>query len=238
MSDGRVCAVLTGDIVLSKRFTEKGPAISITIREAYRAAEDAFEDTLVGLDVFRGDSWQMLLRAPNKALRIALLMRALIRSRKDLPHADTRIAIGLGELAFVDHQNISESQGEAFTLSGQALERLTGGDVRLAAALPGSLAPQGTQLLSPQETLDTVMTLLDTICAGWTAAKAETVAGALRGWKQERIADERGVAQSTISRVLSSANWTAICQAVEWWERAVTFTNTVSKKDDLPDVAD
>ncbi|MFW6437519.1 MAG: hypothetical protein ACOCZ7_00780 [Armatimonadota bacterium] len=224
MAEREIRAVLTGDIVLSARFAESGPAISSAIKDAYRAGEDAFEGALTGVDVFRGDSWQVLVNSPAHALRVALLMRALIRSRKDLPNADTRVAIGIGEVTFVDPHNVSESQGEAFRLSGEALESLSRSSVHMAAVIPAEwVTDTPSQLLRPQETLDTVMILLDAICGSWTAVMAETVAGALRGWTQERIGDERGVTQSTASRVLSSAKWSAVEQALDWWEHSIRY---------------
>lgn len=219
MAEERLYAVLSEDIVESRRYTDLGPAVRDAIKGAYQACSEEFGDAVLGIDVFRGDSWQVLVRVPGLALRVGLLMRALIRSNAELSGADTRLAIGVGAVEFVDEQNLSESQGEAFTLSGEALERLQGGGNRMAVALPARWRSHpGERPLVSQETLDTMMALLDAICTSWTAVMAETVAGALRGWTQQRIAEGRGVAQSTASRMLDRANWAAVAAAVKWWE--------------------
>ncbi|MBD3291791.1 MAG: hypothetical protein GF393_02640, partial [Armatimonadia bacterium] len=88
MAEERLYAVLSGDIVGSRRFSEKGPAIRDAIKDAGVACAEAFEEALEGMppaDVFAGDSWQMLLRAPGPALRVGLCMRALVKSSERLP---------------------------------------------------------------------------------------------------------------------------------------------------------
>jgi len=217
MTGERLYAVLTGDIVRSARFVEQGPAIGGLIREAYGAAEEAFTDAVGGIDVFRGDSWQMLVRRPALALRIGLLMKALIRSNEELPDVDTRVAIGVGSVAYVDEENLSESQGEAFTLSGEALDGLQDSKVRIAVKVPMTWAERDV-LLDPQATLDTMMALLDAIASEWTAAMAGAIAGKARHLTQQEIAEMTQVSQPAISKALIAGHWGAIERQLLWWE--------------------
>lgn len=224
MSDEQLYAVLSGDIVESRRFVDRGPALRDAIKSAYRTCADAFPEALRGLpevDVFAGDSWQILTDSPTSALRIALCMRALIKSNAELPGVDTRVAIGVGTIGYLGDDRLSMSQGEAFTLSGVGLRELEAVDACRLAALAASTPAGGQQgALAFQRTLDTVMLLLDVICEGWTASQAAAMACALRGWTQTQSAHHSGISQPAVSKALCAAKERAVREAVSWWEHA------------------
>jgi len=220
-------AALTGDIVGSRRFAGKGPAVRDAIKEACGAVVEAFDGGLSGLptvDVFAGDSWQMVTRSPAQALRIGLCIRALIRANEGLPGADTRLAIGVGSVDFIAEQDLSESQGEAFRLSGQSLESLKSSGGRLAVSIAG-MTDRELAASDPNaeaaDAMDTVIALLDASCRGWSPSRARAVAGVLRGWTQQRIAEDAMVSQSAVAQALAGARWPAIERAIEWWETAL-----------------
>lgn len=218
--DTGIYAVISGDIVGSSRFMEKGPAVRDAIKSAHAKCAEAFVDALGGLpgvDVFAGDSWQMLVASPTPALRIGLCMRALLKADPELPDADSRIAIGIGGAEFIDHENLSVSQGEAFRLSGEALERLRDDGLRLAVALPERLRRRSNQL-DVQATIDTMMVLVDSLCRDWTAHQASVVARALMGRTQVSTADELSITQPAVSQALSAAKWHELEAVLLWWE--------------------
>jgi hypothetical protein len=221
MADRRLYAVLSGDIVESRRFVDRGPAIRDAIKAAYLRCAEAFPEALGGMpavDVFAGDSWQMLISSPAPALRVALCMRAQIKANEALPKVDTRVAIGIGAVEFIDAENLSESQGEAFMLSGGALERLRDDGVRLGVALPAEWSER-EQGLDPQETLDVMMTLLDAICGRWTPAQAGIVARALGGASQMKISSDLEISQPSVSKALGAARWSDVEEVLDWWMR-------------------
>ena len=87
------------------------------------AAEPAvlYQDLkLTGPEIFRGDSWQLLVSPSRYALRLACFIRAGLRSRS---LADTRIGIGLGDVE-MHGDRPGQSDGIAFRLSGRALDGL------------------------------------------------------------------------------------------------------------------
>jgi hypothetical protein len=219
MSDDRVYAVISGDIVKSRRYAERGPAIRDAIKDAWGECAEAFDALaeMPEVDVFAGDSWQILLPSPAPALRVGLCMRALIKSDERLPKADTRLAIGIGTVDFVDQDSVSEGQGEAFGLSGEALDALQGSKLRMTVRVPETWSDRGG-LLDPQATLDTMMALVDAICSDWTASQAAVVAGALMELDQTRIGEQLSISQPAVSQALHGANWRAVERTVRWWE--------------------
>ncbi|MFO8080031.1 MAG: hypothetical protein R6V07_06960, partial [Armatimonadota bacterium] len=66
MSDERLYAVLSGDIVESRRYIEKGPALRDAIKAAYGECAQEFDGLaeMPAVDVFAGDSWQIMAQSP------------------------------------------------------------------------------------------------------------------------------------------------------------------------------
>ena len=227
METDRVYAVISGDIVQSRRFSSMGPLLRDAIKQAYLQCAEAFDDALGGLpevDVFAGDSWQVLVSSPARSLRVGLCMRALLKSYRELPSADTRIAIGIGDVEFVDEDSLSQSQGEAFMLSGEALDRLRDESVRMAVSLPERWTAHVTeQLFEPQGTLDAMMALLDAICADWTARQAGIISRALMGRTQVETAQEMSISQPAVSQSLDAAKWAAVEGPLQWWESTARY---------------
>lgn len=47
------------------------------------------------VDVFRGDSWQLLINDPEKFFEIALYFRSLLKAKSEESNIDTRVSIGV-----------------------------------------------------------------------------------------------------------------------------------------------
>jgi len=212
-------AVLTGDIVnsskLSKAERQRLPA---EIKRAARETQKTFPDAVpLDLEVFRGDSWQLLLSDPVRSLRIGLFFRACLRSGRERGRGlDTRMAIALGAVDFVPKGKVSEGDGEAYRISGRVLEELPSNRF-LRIAGPD---------LPEQSGLDAIVGLIDAIAQGWTGRQARAVAGALRGWTQEKIAASwsEAVSQPAITKHLGGARWPAL-------ETALAFCEAYLKKE-------
>lgn len=200
-------AVLTGDIVGSTR--RDAPPMAEVRRALHAAVGDyasADPDTVVGaVDIFRGDSWQLLLASPGDALRAAILLRSGLKARTDL---DTRIAIGIGPAEGLDSGKISASSGEAFLASGRMLDEM-GKKQRLA------LAPSPcTQ--SVMSWMPVFLDLVDVVVADWSQRRAEIAAVALSHpeWTHEEIGafvsaqrgDEQAISQQGVSDHLAKGH--------------------------------
>lgn len=216
MASGRIYAVLTGDIVDSSRLGEViSEPISQILERTGKKVTGHFQSAIQGpIDVFRGDSWQMVVSDPAKAIRIGLLFRAFLRAESG---SDSRVSIAFGEIDYLPLENISTGTGQAFTLSGQGLEgNLREGRMNLTIpSLMGTLEGQGLEIITQ---------LIDLQVGGWTKAQSQAAAGALIDLTQADIAGSwqpEPVSQQAISQHLENAGWTQIKNALVYLEEVL-----------------
>ncbi|WP_156180479.1 hypothetical protein [Rufibacter radiotolerans] len=222
-------AVLTGDIIDSTLLSDSERArLNQVMNEGLT--------TLVGKDhyeIFRGDSFQILLDTPSLALKTAIQVRCLLRKSliSDQLHqnptskkaskanplqysykrevVDARISIGLGKTGYKG-PNIKTSDGEAFQLSGRALDSLKSKGPRLVVA-------------TPQEEfnayMEVICSLLDVFINNWSVQQAEVIYELLEGKKQQEIADMLHITQASVSQRISSAHWQEVEKAVALFQQ-------------------
>lgn len=224
ISKGKVYAVITGDIVGS---TKLSPAemkkVRATVGEAVSETARAFvlrnDPITKGAEFFQGDSWQVLLGEPANALRLALLIQASLRSKVN---AETRAAIGIGVVSSIE-RTAAISTGEAFTLSGRALEDIPAG-VRLTGALP-------ERVRIPALWFPHLLHLCSGLLRGWSRRQAEVMALwlSLPDPTYESVASRLipPVAKQSVSDILTSANLQALYEALSIfqatpWQELVT----------------
>ena len=109
-----ITGVITGDIIKSRG--QKNPDIWLnTLRNAlsYLCPDEKY------WIIYRGDSFQLEINNFSESFKYATYLKACIKSIHGL---DVRLAIGIGNKTY-DGQSVSESNGEAFVFSGEALEK-------------------------------------------------------------------------------------------------------------------
>ncbi len=207
-------AVLTGDIVGSSGLS---PENHRKVVRAVKSVADAFPDAVVGaVDVYSGDSWQMLVSDCGLSLRIAVYLRAILKREKDFS-VDSRVSIAWGDVDMeqVDAERMSESTGELFTASGRGLVELKKAslmcfsvlhDDYLSAAVGGALG------------------LVDVLIRQWSTEQARAVAATLMGRTQAAIAAEFGVGQSSINKSLQAAHWLEIESTLNSIDKIIKIT--------------
>ena len=215
MSDaGQSYAVLTGDIVKSSKLTA---AQLESVRECVLAAIDQARGWRRGTvkgkaEFYRGDAWQVLVADVSQALRVALLIRASVIAQGI---ADTRVSIGLGTVDNLSRTRVSLSTGEAFVLSGHALDELSVATRLTIAASSRPVAPW----------LRSAALLCDALVSQWTARQAEIVALMLdrRDTTHENIARlvTPPITQQAVSKALTGAGWMAIEQLLMTFEQNI-----------------
>jgi len=216
LNDAVRCAVITGDIVGSSGLSlPVRQRLVRVIGESSRQLRRIFGRTVpLDVDVFRGDSWQVLLTDPPRSLRAALMFRALLRWKMESHSFDTRLAIGVGTADLMPHRRVSEGSGEAFRASGLALDSMK--KRRMAFAFPGS---------DVEAPLDVIVHLVDEIAVRWTDRQARAIVGAMQGWTQKKIAatwEAPEISQPAVALHLEAAGWHAVKRALAEFEQQLT----------------
>lgn len=204
-------AVLTGDVVGSSKLS---PALREKLHEGLQIGIDNLGAGADG-EIFRSDSFQIVLQQPVRGLRAALQMRSRLRSSS--PNAlgkpmDTRVAVGIGRVSY-RAEKVVESDGEAFQLSGRGLdELLKTRKRRLLVRTPDA---------DLNASLDVICAFLDEMVNAYSARQAEAMSLLLDGMKQPEIAQRIGIGQSSVNQRIQSAHWSAVEYALDYFERMI-----------------
>ncbi len=204
-------AVISGDIVGSSRLDrESREDLPRILKQAAATLREFLGDAIpLDIDIYAGDSWQLLLTDPGAALRAAVFLRAYLLDRAE--GVDTRIAVAVGGVDFVPGERVSEGDGEAFRLSGRLLQETDPGRrMRFACSQ------------SPDAGVwDLAFGLIDAIISrSWSAKQARAVSGSLRGWPLSRTATlwSSPISDPTVAGHLKKAGWPAIERTIEYFE--------------------
>lgn len=220
MVQKKVFGVLSGDIVGSSdmHLRTGSPTTAIIQSIGEKVIANFPEDVVHEIDVYRGDSWQMVCLNPVRSLRVGLFFRALIKADRQIQPADSRLSIGIGEIDFLPKQGISAGDGEAYRLSGGGLDRC-GKRRRMCLVFPNEKHSSLTR------GLDQIVRLIDFQVQRWQPGQSEAIAGALLGFTQQKIAQEwvkEPVTQQTISQHLESAGWVVIKSTLAYFESTLS----------------
>lgn len=222
--------IITGDIVASQSIKPKVRQklfgdISVFLKELKKKWLNDYE-------TFRGDSLQCEVKSPEMALRVSLMIRAFFKgylSEEELPKAqankvdertkgyfttgfDIRLAIGIGEVDFIKKNKITSSDGEAFRLSGEALDSLKQDAHRI------TVKTFNTEF---DEQLEPAILLLDALIQKWTLNGAELVLYLLQNKKEEEIAGLLKISQSAVNQRKKNAQWFAIEKLIQYFEKTI-----------------
>jgi hypothetical protein len=209
MKSAATFSVLTGDIIKSSRLSaDELETVHQTLRDAVEALKSWKRGLVKGrLSLFRGDSWQLLLSDPAFALRVAVYLRACLIAGG---LADTRVAVGVGSVENLNTRDVTRSTGEAFSLSGSALDAMKD-PARLALAVADAPA-------RPAGLIAVIGQLVDALISEWTQRQAEIVSHAVH--PDEPIHEDIAaalvppVSRVAVTRSLNGAHWQAIREAI------------------------
>ena len=200
-------AVLTGDIVNS---TLLGKAAE---KKLLHLMQQLFRDHK--LEFYRGDSFQALLQQPATALRLSLLCRSAAISLQEAQPpvlSDFRISIGIGEV-ISPVRTLKTAKGQAFVLSGRALDEITKTNSRLAITTGNELANEGLQVIADY---------LNSIFRAMTGKQAEVIFRLLKGETQQAVARTLKKTKSTIHQRVISGRWPEIEKLLFQFEKIIT----------------
>jgi len=163
-------------------------------------------------EIYRGDSFQLMVKDPVQALTRAIEIKATV---KTLPGMDVRMAIGLGEMTY-QASRITESNGTAFIHSGEKFERL-------------KKEKQNLALQSDWDDFDREMNLLLKLgliaMDNWTENAAEIMSMVLENAavSQETLGSMLHIRQSAVSRRLKRAYYDEIMALAEWYQTRINM---------------
>ena len=216
-------AVITGDVIDSTQLAapeRKKLEEILRLGLAEIAGKNNFE-------IFRGDSFQILLPEPETALKKAIQIRCWLRkqpivgpektahktqtasSKKGI--IDARLALGIGSVSYQSKQ-IRTSDGEAFRLSGRTLDEPKYRNSRILIATP-----------SPElnDFLEVTFTLLDILISNWSVQQAEVIYELLNHQTQTAIAGKLNISQASVNQRAKTAHWPAIEKAIALFQTKI-----------------
>lgn len=204
----RTYSILTGDVVGSSKLpvAERRRLATALERLGKDLARVHPTDVPLGLEVFRGDAWQLLVTAPERALRIALEVRAALRVQL-ASVVDTRVGIGVGTIRFLPARSVSGGDGPAYVAAGDALDGL-GSFERIALA-----HGVGSAVMPAASALRALLATTDALAQEWTRGQARAALGALRGETQEMTGERwepTPISQQAVAQHLARGRWHAI----------------------------
>jgi len=174
--------------------------------------------------LFKGDSVEIFLHDPHEALRVALLLKTLVKktfawgkennARRELFRKyGIRLAIGIGEMRIADQkQDILD--GEAIYNSGRLLEKASKEKLSIKRSMFFACP---NPLLT--EYVDVMVGLLDTLLRNATSRQNEILYYRLLGKNEKEIAGMLDIKQSAVNQRSNSAGWKAVESALNYYEK-------------------
>lgn len=216
-------AVITGDIVNSTNISNHAKMI----RSLKWIMQQLVEYGYVPAhrwEIFLGDSFQVITET-EQALHTALILRSGFRGgvyRLASPlvvgemleeRIDVRLSIGIGGIGEISDP-ISESFGEAFTLSGKMLETITDEGLRLLVVTPDAQLNVHFEM---------VCRLVDVLINKWSENSSQAIfRNLLVGETQKETADFLGISQSSVQNRLKIAHMDEIRYLLSYFQGQIS----------------
>lgn len=207
----KMVSVITGDIVNSSSLPKKEQnKIEECIRKVLEEYEDKsiFQESLNYI-FYRGDSFQIVIKDSEKSFRLAMKIRLAVK--KQFSENDVRMSIGIGKIENNTGQ-INQSTGEAFTLSGKALDEMDAHERIVFNAKNKEL----------NQHINISLRLLEVIIKNWTQEMCEVVDMAMGNLSQKEMAKKIGVNQPAVSKRLKHANSKEYMEYIDYYEEVIS----------------
>jgi hypothetical protein len=203
-------AVLTGDIVnstlLDKTHEQRLFSLLNLILSGHRH------------EFFRGDSFQAYITDPKDALKIALQCRTAaigLDPEASTVSADVRVSIGIGNVE-TPVRALATAKGEAFLLSGRALDDLKSAEGRLIIVIENKIAAVALEVMSDY---------INSIYKQMTPKQAEVILELLNGNSQQQASENLKRSKSTISQHVAAGRWDEISKILADYGRIVQLVS-------------
>ena len=200
-------SIITGDIVNSRKLSSK-----IWI-DGLKKILNSFGKSPAEWEVYRGDEFQLEIKNPEEALYAALQIKAYFKTLK----LDVRMSIGVGEKTY-KAKKISESNGTAFSRSGEVFETLKKQKVNLAI---------NTGNFDLDTDLNLMLRLALIFMDNWLSQSAEFVQIAMQNatLSQDGIGQKLGINQAAVSRRRKRAQYDLMMETENYFRQKIKNLN-------------
>jgi hypothetical protein len=152
----------------------------------------------------------------EQALRIALFIRAqLMQFFVAGISLEARVAVGTGDIEYLDRNSVASSDGEAFRLSGRSLEEI--------AAYRRLIIRTSNETLNL--VLDVLSALIDAVSSRWSREQAAAISHWIFGATQVAMAETMDISQSAVQQRLQRASHYALDTCLKHFKSIFTKYN-------------
>lgn len=185
--------VITSDVVNSTKISAEKRDILLSVLQ--RIENDLQTICVTNIEVYRGDSFQVLVEDASKGMLCAILIRAgLMCFAPEEDKWDARLSLGIGDVQY-ENRRVTMSDGEAFRLSGRTFEEI--GKRRLVVT---------TISEDINEELTLSCAFADDIISGWSKKQAQLMYQVLlKGTPRKELADLHSTSVQNIGKKLRAA---------------------------------
>lgn len=208
----KIHAVITGDIVRSESIgLDKRDLLLNMLRHIHNELQSL---SAMKMEIYRGDSFQIIVSNPAQSLRIASMIRTYLignTPKGEKGTWDARISIGIGSIDY-NGESIVVSDGEAFKLSGRGLDSIEKN--RLAVA---------TCWNEVNEEVNASIGFVDNLISSLSANQAQLLYLAIaEQLPQVEIEAKTGKSQQNISKTLNAAKEALLSRYLNRFETLIT----------------
>lgn len=205
-------AIITGDIIASTKMEPEDREIMLTALRSL--PEILLPIEKVRIEIFRGDSFQVGICQANNSLKVALALRAYLRTHRMLRKRgvmDARIAIGIGKIEY-EADTLSTSDGEAFRLSGRLLDRME---------------KRRLEIMTPWDNVNDDLKLntafADDIISSWTQSQSRIeLASYVITTNRSEIASHLGISRQMVDKSMKASKKALIDAYIDRFEELIS----------------
>jgi len=205
MKKSDIVGVITGDIVNSSGLSKEQKSNIQTEMSGYFMNNS---DVLLPARFYRGDSFQLMVKK-EKAAAIAVMIEAILLS---VAETLARMSIGIGAVSGIVSDNVLQSEGEAFLLSGHQLDTMKE---------EGRLIKIATNSSQFQPVLSASFHLAETVILGWKPGQASVIMQIPICKTQKEIAEKLNITGAAVSKAIKAGNWPAIENFLKGYEETI-----------------
>lgn len=209
-------ATISADVVSSTSLSTES---MIRLNEHIKKCLALLEEKYLGFwgRIVRGDTIECVLRTPEDALEVALVLKTWVKSfvpendaKESFSKYGIRIAIGLGEMNTVSRER-DMMDGDAIYRSGRTLDSLVG---RSKYSFTISMADA-----KQEEILKIMLSLVNDLVNNATARRCRTLYEKILYKDANLIAKNMGITSSGVNQNLSALCWSSIEQVIEYYKK-------------------